>query len=218
MRKLFTVLALTATTLSGVPALAGGQYYGNDRSYQTQNNAGYSDRQDDTYRDRNGNLRDRNGNIVNERYAATTNNNFYVDRRGALRDRQGRVVTGVRAERNGWVRDRRGYWVQADPNYAQNGYYRDRNGVLVDRNGNRVDDRYASSAGYNGQTWVGEDGRTYCKRSNGTTGLLIGGVAGALLGRAIDGGRNSAVGTILGGGAGALAGRQVERSQSNECR
>ena len=34
--------------------------------------------------------------------------------------------------------------------------------------------------------WRGNDGRTYCKRPNGTTGLLIGGVAGALVGRAID--------------------------------
>lgn len=34
--------------------------------------------------------------------------------------------------------------------------------------------------------WRGNDGRYRCKKSNGTTGLLIGGVAGALVGRSID--------------------------------
>ena len=31
--------------------------------------------------------------------------------------------------------------------------------------------------------WRGSDGRYYCKRDNGTTGLIIGGAVGALLGR-----------------------------------
>jgi opacity protein-like surface antigen len=78
--------------------------------------------------------------------------------------------------------------------------------------------RLASRA-YDGPTWRGADGRVYCKRKDGTTGTIIGGVAGALLGRAIDGGRRSAVGTILGGGAGALAGRAIEQgSTPAECR
>jgi hypothetical protein len=64
---------------------------------------------------------------------------------------------------------------------------------------------------YRGETWRGSDGRTYCRRRDGTVGTIVGGVAGALLGRAIDGGRRSAVGTILGGGAGALAGRAIEQ-------
>ena len=217
MRKLLGAVALTAMTLAGAPALAGGQYYGTYGSSQIEGSRSGYYADNGYYRDRNGNLRDRYGNLVDDRYAGTRASGFYLDSRGTLRDRQGRVVTAARAERNGWFRDRNGYWVQGDAGYAANGYYRDRYGVLRDRDGDRVDDRYASSAGYRGQTWVGEDGRTYCKRSNGTTGLLIGGVAGALLGRAIDGGRNSAVGTILGGGAGALAGREVERSQS-ECR
>lgn len=65
--------------------------------------------------------------------------------------------------------------------------------------------------------WRGEDGRYRCRRSNGTTGLLIGGVAGALIGRSIDTRGDRAVGTILGAGAGALLGREVERS-SARCR
>jgi hypothetical protein len=78
---------------------------------------------------------------------------------------------------------------------------------------------YDRSGYYNGPVWRGQDGRRYCRRSNGTTGLIIGGAAGALAGRAIDGGRNRAVGTILGAAAGALLGREIQRSQSNRrCR
>lgn len=59
--------------------------------------------------------------------------------------------------------------------------------------------------------WRGNDGRYHCRRSNGTTGLIIGGAVGALLGRSIDGGRDRTVGTILGGAGGALLGREIER-------
>ena len=57
------------------------------------------------------------------------------------------------------------------------------------------------------------DGRYYCRRSDGTTGLIIGGAVGALLGNAIDGGRSSLLGTLIGGAAGAALGREVERGQ-----
>jgi hypothetical protein len=65
--------------------------------------------------------------------------------------------------------------------------------------------------------WRGNDGRYYCKRSNGTTGLIIGAAGGALVGRAIDTRGERATGTILGAAAGALLGRQVERG-SVRCR
>jgi hypothetical protein len=51
-----------------------------------------------------------------------------------------------------------------------------------------------------------------CGRSNGTTGLIVGAAAGALLGRAVDSYGDRAPGTILGAGAGALLGREVERN------
>ena len=73
--------------------------------------------------------------------------------------------------------------------------------------------RYYNSNGYySGPTWRGRDGRYYCRRSNGTTGLLIGGAAGALLGRAVDNSRSHTTGTIVGAVAGALVGREVERN------
>ncbi len=67
--------------------------------------------------------------------------------------------------------------------------------------------------------WRGEDGRYYCKRGNGTTGLLIGGAAGALAGRAIDTRGDRATGTILGAAAGALIGREIDRNRKRaRCR
>ncbi len=53
-----------------------------------------------------------------------------------------------------------------------------------------------------------------CRKSGGTTGLLLGGVAGALLGRAVDTRGDRATGTVVGAGAGALAGRAIDRNGS----
>ena len=64
---------------------------------------------------------------------------------------------------------------------------------------------------YAGPVWQGRDGRMYCRRKNGTTGLIVGAAAGALIGRAVDGGRNRTTGTIVGAAAGALLGREVDR-------
>ena len=70
----------------------------------------------------------------------------------------------------------------------------------------------AQSGYYQGKTWKGSDGRIYCRRSNGTTGLIVGGAAGALAGRAIDTRGSRVTGTVLGAAAGALLGRHVERN------
>ena len=51
-----------------------------------------------------------------------------------------------------------------------------------------------------------------CKRDNGTGGLVIGAIAGGLLGNAVA--RDKTAGTIIGGGAGALAGRAIDKSDS----
>ncbi len=77
----------------------------------------------------------------------------------------------------------------------------------------------ASAQGYySGKTWRDSQGRLRCRRKNGTTGLIIGGAAGALAGRAIDGGRNRTVGTIAGAAAGALLGREIDKSRGFRCR
>lgn len=75
------------------------------------------------------------------------------------------------------------------------------------------------TSSYQGPTWRGQDGRLHCRRSNGTVGLVVGGAGGALVGRALDGGRSRTTGTVLGAAVGALVGREVQRSRSvRRCR
>lgn len=68
------------------------------------------------------------------------------------------------------------------------------------------------------RVWRGHDGRAYCRRSDGTTGLLIGGAAGALIGRGVAGDYGDrTLGAILGAAGGALLGREIDRGGSS-CR
>ena len=70
---------------------------------------------------------------------------------------------------------------------------------------------------YHGKTWRDSQGRLRCRRANGTVGIIVGGAAGALVGRAVDGGRDRTAGTVIGAAAGALVGREVARSR-RRCR
>lgn len=79
--------------------------------------------------------------------------------------------------------------------------------------------RYNRDRRYAYREWRGRDGRRYCRKPDGTTGLVVGGVAGALLGRTIDTDGDRTMGTVIGGVAGALAGREIDRSsQRRRCR
>lgn len=86
---------------------------------------------------------------------------------------------------------------------------------------NRYDDRRYDDRRYgerlrgDSRVWRGDDGRYYCKRSNGTTGLLIGAAGGALIGRELT--RDRTLGAIVGAAGGALLGRQIDRG-SARCR
>jgi hypothetical protein len=65
--------------------------------------------------------------------------------------------------------------------------------------------------------WRGRDGRYYCRRGDGTVGLLIGAALGALIGRSIDTHGERATGTILGAAAGALLGNELAKGPTR-CR
>ncbi|MXO87755.1 glycine zipper 2TM domain-containing protein [Alteraurantiacibacter aestuarii] len=95
-------------------------------------------------------------------------------------------------------------------------YRRDdrRQSRVYDDRGRYIEPRRISR---NDRVWRGDDNRYYCKRDNGTTGLIIGAAGGALLGREIDGGRDRAVGTILGAAIGGLLGREIDRGEAR-CR
>jgi hypothetical protein len=68
------------------------------------------------------------------------------------------------------------------------------------------------------EVYRGSDGRYYCRRSDGTIGLVIGGVGGAALGNVIDGGGNRLAGTLIGGALGALLGQTIDRNNDLRCR
>lgn len=59
------------------------------------------------------------------------------------------------------------------------------------------------------RVYAGNDGRYYCKRSDGTTGLIVGGLGGGVLGNVIAPGGSKTLGTILGGGLGAVLGNAI---------
>ena len=79
---------------------------------------------------------------------------------------------------------------------------------IYDQQGRYFEPRRLSA---NDRIWRGDDGRYYCRRSNGTTGLIVGAAVGALVGRSLDGGRDRTLGTILGAAGGGLLGREIER-------
>lgn len=82
---------------------------------------------------------------------------------------------------------------QADRYYRDGGYYQDRRLNNQDR------------------IYRGSNGRYYCRRNDGTTGLIIGAVGGGLLGRVIAPNGSKTLGTILGGAGGAIIGRSIGR-------
>ena len=65
--------------------------------------------------------------------------------------------------------------------------------------------------------WRGRDGRYYCQRGNGTTGLLIGAAVGGVIGSEVARRGDRTLGAILGAAGGAILGRAIDRSNSR-CR
>ena len=71
---------------------------------------------------------------------------------------------------------------------------------------------YGQRLNENDRVYRGSDGRTYCKRSNGTTGLVLGAVGGGVAGNVLGGGT---LGTLLGAGGGALLGRSLDKKHDD---
>jgi len=114
----------------------------------------------------------------------------------AARTRSARVVYGAQAWRGDDERDvyenRAGYWDASR-------YYR------------QDDRRYRPQRlGRNDRVYRGSDNRYYCRRDDGTTGLIVGGISGGLLGNIIAPGGSKTLGTIIGAAAGAAIGKAVD--------
>lgn len=83
----------------------------------------------------------------------------------------------------------------------------------------RDDPRYAQGRrlSRNDEVYRGRDGRYYCKRDDGSTGLIVGGLAGGVLGNIIAPGGSRLLGTIIGAAGGAVIGQQVDKGEV-QCR
>ncbi|WP_017667554.1 glycine zipper 2TM domain-containing protein [Sandarakinorhabdus sp. AAP62] len=85
--------------------------------------------------------------------------------------------------------------------------------------GGGYDDGYYGNAGWNGNRangrygqWNGDDG--YCRRSSGSTGTIVGAVAGGVIGNQVAKRRDKTVATVAGAVVGGLLGRSIDRGRT----
>ncbi|SEJ39259.1 Glycine zipper 2TM domain-containing protein [Sphingomonas sp. OV641] len=131
-----------------------------------------------------------------------------ADSRRDVRDAQRDYRRDVRDARQDWRRDRQ-QWRSFDYNRlppGQRRYYADN----FYRDGRYYQQRRLSR---NDRVYRGYNGRYYCRRSDGTTGLIIGGIGGGVLGSLLANGGSNTLGALIGAGAGALLGSSVDRGQ-----
>jgi hypothetical protein len=128
-------------------------------------------------------------------------------RREARRERRECAREIAQARREDWRNYNRYDWNRPGPRgyYYADDYYRDGRYYRI------------RALSRNDRIYRGRDGRYYCRRNDGTTGLIIGAGIGALIGNSIDDGRSSLLGTLIGAGAGAAIGREIDRG-SVRCR
>jgi hypothetical protein len=107
-----------------------------------------------------------------------------------------------RRDAQDWRRGRNYNWNRPDPRY--NAYYADN----YYRGGNYYRPRTLSA---NDRIYRGRDNRYYCRRNDGTTGLIIGAIGGGVLGNVIAPGGSKTLGSVLGGGLGAVLGNSIGR-------
>ena len=78
------------------------------------------------------------------------------------------------------------------------------------------DDRQPRMIRADEHIWRGDDGHYHCRRSDGTTGLVVGAAVGAVVGNRLASGDRT-LGTVLGAAGGGLVGRQLDRGHMS-CR
>ncbi len=125
------------------------------------------------------------------------------DRREARRDRREREED--RDRDYGW---NAGYREERERDYGWNAGY----GTWDAAPHYRRDDRRYRPRRMSRQDRIyrGSDDRYYCRRDDGTTGMIVGGIAGGVLGNIIARDRSKTLGTIIGASAGAMIGRSID--------
>ena len=125
------------------------------------------------------------------------------DRRDARQDYREERREDRREARRDWREYRRYDYNRPPP--GTRGYYADQ----YYRDGRYYQPRRLSR---NDRLYRGNDGRYYCRRSDGTTGLIVGGAAGGVLGNVIAPGGSKTLGTVLGALGGGLIGNSIDRN------
>lgn len=198
------IIPLTALALGAISAPVAAQSYENgrnDRAYADQAELRRSqqrieaERRDLRDAQRYGDKRD-----VNEqrRDVKQAQNEYRRDAKDYHRGQQ-----QARNNARDWQRGRNYSYNRPDPRY--NGYYADnyyRSGVNY----------RTHQMSYNDRIYRGQDNRYYCRRSDGTTGLIIGAIGGGVLGNVIAPGGSKTLGSLLGGGLGAVLGNSIDRN------
>lgn len=140
---------------------------------------------------------------------------YYGDRDDVREERR-----DVKRARKEYQRDARDYQRarQNAPNW-QRGYNYSYNRPDPRYNGYYADNYYRSGDYYrprplavNDRIYRGQDNRYYCRRGDGTTGLIVGALGGGVLGNVIAPGGSKTLGSILGGGLGAILGSSIDRN------
>jgi Ni/Co efflux regulator RcnB len=181
-KKMLLAVSLSATVLGGATAMAQpGPGNGWDQG---------RDRGRDDGRNNNG-----RGNGRDDRDNRRDN-----DRRDSRRDDRGPQANNWRSQdRN--VRNWRNYdYNRAErgaPRYYADNYYRGGYKPVRVTRQTRI--------------YRGNNGNFYCRRNDGTTGLIVGAALGGVLGNQVGNGDSSLLATLLGAGAGGLLGQQIDR-------
>ena len=217
MKKLIAGLAVAGTLLTAVPAVAQ-PYYGNWNSRDFWQGAPSDTWQRINYLQQRIDRGVRDGTLTRPEARRAQSQLDRIRRDASMMRRNGltrgeavsiqarldNVSRNLRwARNNDNVRDAR-YYDQYRTNYDASRYYRQ----------GQYQERYLTA---NDEIYRGSDGRYYCKRSDGTTGLIVGAGAGGILGAIVTGG-DGVAGPLIGGAIGALVGRQIDRNDDVRCR
>ena len=194
-------VAASAVAILATPLAAAAQQYDNQN---------YGDHRDDRERDHRDD-RDRADGDRRDGDRGYGGRDF-TDRRDGDRHDGDRRDGDRRAYAGGGAGDWRRYrnYDYSHPAPGQRAYYADQ----YYRDGRYYQTR---RLGPNDRIYRGRDNRYYCRRSDGTTGLVIGAIGGGVLGNVIAGGGSRTLGTLLGAAGGGLLGRSIDRDNV-QCR
>lgn len=183
------LMSLTALAIAGTAMPLHAQPRGNDRGY---NDRAYVDARE---------LREDSRRIDAER--RDLNQAYRQGSPRLIRDERKdvkRAQKEYRQDARDWNRGRSYSYNRPDPRY--NGYYADN----YYRGGNNYQPRRLTA---NERIYRGQDNRYYCRRNDGTTGLIVGALGGGVLGNVIAPGGSKTLGSIIGGGLGAVLGSSI---------